>query len=327
MEGIFLTEEKNFKTIDEQLKILKSRGLNIPDETYAYNYLLTNNYYNIINGYSKYFMENNKQKYLNEASFNEISSLYFFDKQIKKTFFEAILNCEHHLKAIFAYRFSESFPNEKYAYLDINNYSKDKVLEVGYIISRISKIIKNNIKYANNAIYHYVEKYHDVPVWVLIDFLDFGILKKLIECMPVSIQNKIAVDLTRFIKDNNSDFNETFTPESMIKFIKNIHETRNICAHNNRLIEFKCRSNSIYFKFIHEKSNLTNDNSRKSPYSTFISLQCFLSKTEFSTLNNTIRKRIKNLDNKLSSININSIICLLGFPDDWHQKDKINQQC
>ena len=46
---------KPFKTIEEQIILLKQRGLIIPDEDKAKKVLLSNNYYNIINGYSKYF--------------------------------------------------------------------------------------------------------------------------------------------------------------------------------------------------------------------------------------------------------------------------------
>ncbi len=47
---------KPFKTLDEQISILKSRGLIIPDEEAAKLSLLCNNYYNVINYYSKFFM-------------------------------------------------------------------------------------------------------------------------------------------------------------------------------------------------------------------------------------------------------------------------------
>ena len=46
---------KEFKTINEQIEILKDRGLIFKDTNMACSYLLTNNYYNIINGYGKYF--------------------------------------------------------------------------------------------------------------------------------------------------------------------------------------------------------------------------------------------------------------------------------
>lgn len=48
---------KPFLTIAQQVKLLKSRGLVIANETEAGEYLLSNNYYNIINGYGKYFTQ------------------------------------------------------------------------------------------------------------------------------------------------------------------------------------------------------------------------------------------------------------------------------
>lgn len=43
--------DKNFKTIEEQIEILKSRGLSIQDVSIAKDFLLRNNYYRI-SGYS-----------------------------------------------------------------------------------------------------------------------------------------------------------------------------------------------------------------------------------------------------------------------------------
>lgn len=90
---------KEFKSIDEQIELLKSRGLTIKDEEKAAKYLLTNNYYNIINGYSKPFLKL-EDNYIEGSSFDEVSHLYFFDKEIKDTFFNAILNVEHHVKSV-----------------------------------------------------------------------------------------------------------------------------------------------------------------------------------------------------------------------------------
>ena len=41
-------ESKPFKTLDEQIEILKSRGLIINDENFARDFLLKNNYYRTI---------------------------------------------------------------------------------------------------------------------------------------------------------------------------------------------------------------------------------------------------------------------------------------
>lgn len=45
---------KPFKTLDEQIDILKNRGLMIDDESKTKKILCFTNYYNVINCYSKY---------------------------------------------------------------------------------------------------------------------------------------------------------------------------------------------------------------------------------------------------------------------------------
>lgn len=321
-ETIFL---KEFKDIDEQISLLESRGLIIHDHVKAKEYLLTNNYYNIINGYSKFF-QNIHNHYVEGATFEEIVQLYFFDKEIKQTLFNSILDIEHHLKSITAYEFAKAHRHGRYKYLDASVYGQNKILSVGYIISKFFKIINNNKRYDDNAIRHYVREYDDVPIWVIVDFLEFGDLSSIIENLSTETQNEIAKDLISFIKDNNENFDSVFTPEIMTSFIKNIRETRNICAHNNRLLNFNCRSDSAYFSAIHDNYGIESDSHRKSMYSTLISMQCFLSKTEYARLHNTIRKRFNQLSNKLNSIDINTVLRSLGFPDDWHTTPKLTQE-
>lgn len=52
-----------FKTIDEQIQILKDRGLIIEDHVETRNYLIRNNYYNVVNMYSKMF-QNSENSYI-----------------------------------------------------------------------------------------------------------------------------------------------------------------------------------------------------------------------------------------------------------------------
>ncbi|HEN5854038.1 TPA: Abi family protein, partial [Streptococcus agalactiae] len=117
---------KEFKSLTDQLNLLKDRGLKIGDEEKAELYLLTNNYYNIINGYGKFFCSE-KNKYDDDATFEKIAQLYFFDKEIKQILFSSILDVEKHLKSSIAHRFAERFQNQTYAYLNTNNYSSDKI--------------------------------------------------------------------------------------------------------------------------------------------------------------------------------------------------------
>lgn len=57
---------KEFKTIDEQIQILLGRKLIINDIDKAKAYLLSQNYYNIINGYANFFPHDNNDNYTAE---------------------------------------------------------------------------------------------------------------------------------------------------------------------------------------------------------------------------------------------------------------------
>lgn len=135
--------QKKFKTLNEQIELLKKRGLTIPDEKRVTRYLLTNNYYNIINGYCKYFQDK-PDHYLPGTSFDEVINLYFFEEEIKEAVFNAILQIEHHVKSVVAYRFAEQYPNQNYAFLDPKSYNQQgqKLLLAYNTISKFSLILK-----------------------------------------------------------------------------------------------------------------------------------------------------------------------------------------
>lgn len=312
---------KPFKTIDEQVELLRSRKLIISNEAYAKDYLLSNNYYNIINGYSKYFPLEN-EFYNGGTTFEEVESLYRFDRDLKQAFFKSILSVELHLKSIFAYHFGENYGNKPYAYLNIECYDQNKTLSVISTIARLAQIINRQQKYPNTSIYHYVHNYNDVPIWVLVNYLDFGEIRCMLDSSILSLQNSVAKDMQKFANQNLSATG-IFQPEIMMSFIGNINEVRNVCAHNNRLLDFQCRSDSKYWEGLHNKYNINADAQRRSVFSVFISTQCFLSEMEYSTLHNTILKLIKNLEKNLKTVSVDSILKTLGFPCGWQNTPKI----
>lgn len=324
MEVFFL--QKQFKTLDEQILLLQERGLTIPNVEKAKRYLLTNNYYNIINGYGKYFQDT-ADHYITGASFNEISNLYFLEEEIKKSVFNAALQIEHHLKSITAYHFAEQYNDQTYAFLNPSSYNQQKLSDACRTINKFSNILKINITDHTSPIYHYVSEYHDIPIWVIIDHLDFVGLYHFIRELPDAILNKIAADLTPFFSENNNGTNpgQAFTPAIMLNFMKNILEIRNVCAHNKRIIGFTCHADAKYFSYLHDQYSIQVNDTRKDFYNTFIIMQCFLSKTEFGILNNTLKKRFKNLSNKLNTITINDIFQKMGFPQDWQLRAPLPQ--
>lgn len=317
---------KEFKTINEQIELLKQRGLIITDEERAKKYLLSQNYYNLINGYARFFPREG-ENYTAHTTFDEITSLYVFEREFKQALLLGILEAETHLRAIFAYRFAEMFQNEPYAYLNINSYEQDKILLVTKNISNLShKIISHSKAKKDSSIAHYINKYNHVPIWVLVNYIDFGELRHLLKHSKKSLQNNISIDCLEFIGQNLLDNHIPFPPEMLNSFLENINEIRNICAHNNRLLGFRCHQNTKYWVPLHEKYGIAKEDERRSAYEGFITLQCFLSRNEYAIMHNTFKKRFRILGNKLKTIPVNNILKELGFPDNWHiDNEKIEQ--
>lgn len=76
----------DFKTHDEQIEILRNRGMIIPDDSSVKEFLLLNNYYNVINGFKDIFIQQGKtpEMFISGVSFNELFALYTFDKKLRQ---------------------------------------------------------------------------------------------------------------------------------------------------------------------------------------------------------------------------------------------------
>ena len=96
--------EKEFKTIKDQIEILKSRNIIVKNYDKAYKILEKNNYYYLINGYKDLFLnEKHKDEYISDTKIEEIYAIYQFDKNIKMNFLKYILLIENEINTYIAY--------------------------------------------------------------------------------------------------------------------------------------------------------------------------------------------------------------------------------
>ena len=98
-----MRDNKRFKNLDEQIEIFRYKGLIINNEEYAREVLLRENYF-FINGYRHLFMKsfNNKQ-YIEGTTFEELYSLFLFDRSFRNIIFKYLLVIENNTKSIISY--------------------------------------------------------------------------------------------------------------------------------------------------------------------------------------------------------------------------------
>jgi abortive infection bacteriophage resistance protein len=94
-----LGNPKEFKAIDEQLEILKNRGLIVEDEEKAKAFLLKNNYYRI-SGFSLTLRDHDS--FYPHTTFQHIIDIYNFDRKFRNLLLKVIEGVCH-VHALFRY--------------------------------------------------------------------------------------------------------------------------------------------------------------------------------------------------------------------------------
>ena len=95
-------QPKIFKTIDEQIDILLSKGLIIDDIDYVKDTLLRENYFFLM-GYRHLFIRSESdRRFIPNTNFEELYAMFNFDRQIRNIIFKNILIVESNAKSIFS---------------------------------------------------------------------------------------------------------------------------------------------------------------------------------------------------------------------------------
>ena len=100
---------KTFKTLDEQIEILKSRGLIVTNLEKTKNILLRENYF-FINGYRHLFMKSWKDRnFIPGTTFEELYAMFVFDRRVRNIFFKNLLIVENNIKSLISYQLSKKY--------------------------------------------------------------------------------------------------------------------------------------------------------------------------------------------------------------------------
>lgn len=100
--------DKPFKSIDEQIAILESRGLECDNNTRLV--LEREGYYPVINGYKDLFLDQRgdscHELFVKGTKFSDIYRLFEFDRSLRLLMFEYFNKAEAVLKTVCSYRFA-----------------------------------------------------------------------------------------------------------------------------------------------------------------------------------------------------------------------------
>lgn len=303
-------KNKIFRTLDEQVEILKSKDLTITDEEKAKKILLKENYF-FISGYRHLLMKNYKdKKFIKGSTFEELYAIFNFDRHIRNICFKNILIIENNIKSIISYQLSKKYGFQEKNYLNTSNYTEDlaKERQVRDVLNKVRKQLAFNGK-KHAATMHYMTNYGYIPMWILVKVLSFGLMSEFYCILKTEDKKEIA-------HIYNMEYNEM---EIYLYLLANF---RNLCAHEDILYDHRTQR-SIPDNEIHKILKIEKEDEYKygknDLFALIIIFKYMLNKDEFREMIREMSYEMNILEGKINTVTVETILKRIGFPPNWEE--------
>ena len=301
--------EKQFKNLDEQIEIFKHKGLIVQDEKYAKQVLLRENYF-FLNGYRHLFYKSETEKvFIKGATFEELYSLFLFDRSFRNVIFKYLLVIENNLKSITSYQLSKKYGYREKDYLRSKNFTHDpaRQRQVNDLLKKMKRQIRVNGS-QHSATLHYVSNYGYIPLWILVKVLSFGIVSEMFSILKPEDQIEIGNIYNVKVDD-------------LLVYLPILANYRNLCAHEDILYENRTQK-QIDDTIYHQLLDIPKENGEyiygKCDLFALLIIMCQMLLTEdFKNMIIELDNVVQTLNYNLTSIKIEKVLHRMGFPENW----------
>lgn len=305
---------KQFKNLDEQIEIFKYKGMLVKDEKFAKEVLLRENYF-FLNGYRHLFLKSEIDRTFKEGTtFEEMYSLFLFDRSIRNVLFKYLLVIENNLKSITSYQLSKKYGYRERDYLKAKNFTNapEKQAQLNDLLKKMKRQIRVNGS-QHSATLHYVSNYGYIPLWILVKVLSFGIVSEMYSILKTEDQK----DISNIYNIPINDF--------MI-YLPILSNYRNLCAHEDILYENKTQK-AINDTVYHQLLKIPQEDGeyiqgKNDLFALIIIMKQMIQQEEFKNMTVELDNIIETLNYNLHTIKIEDVLNRMGFPLNW--KDLAN---
>lgn len=214
-------DKKSF-TIEQQIWQLRERGMAIADENQVKHYLSQISYYRLAGYWWPMQKDKEKHEFKTNTKFEDVISLYNFDRELRILLFDVIEKIEISLRTKLIYHLSHEFDAWWFQNTEIFQ-------DTGALVETLASIKEEVDRSKDIFIREHKKKYKEdsrfPPAWKTLELTSFGSLSKLYGNLKNTIKSKdvIAQEL--------GAVNHTYLPS----WLQSIAQIRNYCAHHSRL--------------------------------------------------------------------------------------------
>lgn len=303
-------------TYDEQIKLLKSRGVIFHNEEYAKDKLINISYFRL-SAYMLPFRKKQGEEFIDEfkegTKWEDIYNLYIFDRKLRLLVFDAIERIEVSIRTQIVYhlglKYGSHWQDDETIFKPaIQRTLKNGQVKSFYAFQEIQEHIQSKLN--DNQAEHYIKSYKanysepaNPPSWMCIEVMYFNHLSKICSSL------KYRADITAIAK------HFSLPPSTFNSWLHTINYVRNICAHHSRLWNREFHIIPEKLSFSKDKVWISNSNNiqRTKLYHFLCMLNYLLQTINPST---TFNLKLKTLLKQYP----NASIYAMGFPKDWENE-------
>lgn len=228
------------------------------------------------------------------TSFDEIFTLYEFDCQFRALLLKYILHIEHQLKSVISHIFAEVYQNIPYPDYLLEDYfdlvGKKQKENYTKLRQHINAELEHQRANCNPMLLHYEDRYQNIPPWILMSVLSFGMVRSFYCCLHQKEQNKIG----KCFK---------LRPHEMTSYLSALNTYRNSCAHDERIYNLKLKN------MVTRKGKSYN-----TVYVVILILKDMLDAETFMAFYSELESYISTFSSRLETIDFSEILRIMGIP-------------
>lgn len=292
--------EKPAVSIPDQIELLKRRGMTVADERQIQHYLGFISYYRLRAYWLPFEVPaatNGDHAFRNGTTFDDVLTLYIFDRELRLLVLDAIERIEVALRAQWAHHMA--MKHGPHGYLEQVHYKQTQYHE-----NDVASLKKEFERSEGTFAIHYRNKYSSPdmpPVWVAAEVMSFGLLSKFYSNLKARADRKSIAD--PFALD-----------EAVVtSFAHHISTVRNICAHHGRLWNTRFTVTMTVPKYPAKLPVALRDADPRYLYNTLVLLDYLL---DLIAPDNEWKERLVALIDGCPLADPSS----MGFPPDWQSR-------
>ena len=203
---------------EQQLDILKSRGLVVHDEGKALHCLEHHNYYRLSAYRCVLTQQGSSDQFIDGATFDQLWSLYCFDRELRLLVMEAVKRLEISVRAHWAYTLGHKYGAQ--AYEDVSVFRNP-----GRHTSALCKLDDELRRSHEVFVSHFRQQYNMVrpPIWAACEIMSFGLLSRFYENLRRESDKKAIARVY------------DLSANGLKSLLEHAVYVRNLCAHHSRL--------------------------------------------------------------------------------------------